>query len=75
MKPLTPAAQTLTLIPHQPRLRDSFLVLARGLCCAQLNGKQGALPEPRPCQPALPPQRSSENRATWFYPDSCHFAR
>ena len=38
--------QTLTLISHQPRLRGSFLVLARGLCCAQLNGKQEAWPDP-----------------------------
>lgn len=67
-KPFLHAARTLTLTRQQPRLGGSFLVLARGVCCAQLNGKQEALPEPRSCQPALPPQRSSENRVAWFCP-------
>jgi|ERR1700730_16249072 hypothetical protein len=71
----TPPKPVLTLTHRQPRLGGSFLVLARGVCCAQLNGKQEVLPEPRSCQPALPPQRSSENRVAWFYPVFSHLAR
>jgi hypothetical protein len=50
-------AATLTSRRHRPRLGAVFWCSRAVSLCAQLNGKQGAPPDTRARQPALPPQR------------------